>query len=176
MSGHGHPLRWDTHPVDNPDVWMGGIHERNMPRLFNMRKLPVVIVGGCHNAQFNITWYRTRHSEDFGDDLFYWTHGDPGPICFNWVMIMVPWGGAIASVGGTGLTSSLVGQPCSGNGEIATNIFYMIGQEGATTLGQAYAGAIQKFIDENLVGLWETHCITIYNPFGDPSLIFGGFS
>jgi len=176
FSGHGHPLRWDTHPVEGTGTWMGGIHERDMWKFFNFRKLPIVVVGGCHNAQFNITWYKTRHSPDFGDDQYYWTHGDPGPICFNWVMIMVPWGGAIASVGGTGLTSSLVGQPVSGNGEIATNIFYEIGQDGATTFGQAYCGAIQKFIDENTVGLWESHCITIYNSFGDPSLQLGGIS
>jgi hypothetical protein len=176
FSGHGHPLRWDTHPLESTEVWMGGIHERDMWKFRNLRKLPIVVVGGCHNSQFNVTIYKTRNSPDLGEDHWYWTHGDPGPVCFSWALMLVPWGGAIATTGGTGLTSSLVGQPASGNGEIAINIFYKIGQEDAETFGEAFYGAIQKFIDENTIGLWESHCITIYNSFGDPSLQFGGIS
>jgi len=172
FEGHGHPIRWDTHPIEGTDTWIGGIHMRDMWRFFNFRKLPITVVGGCHNGQFNITWYKTKNSEDY-DDL-YWTHGDPGTECFCWRMVAMPYGGAIASVGATGLTVSWSGQPVSLNGEIEMNFFYEIGEDDATTPGQAVSGAIQKFIDENTIQVTEAHCISIVHLFGDPSLQFGG--
>ena len=170
FSGHGNPLVWCTHPADSIDVWMTRIFSYEFWRLFNFKKLPVVMVGGCHDAQFNITLWTTYKSSDLGNDQWYWTHGVTGAACFCWKMILIPWGGAIATVGGTGLTTSLSGQPNSGNGRLATDFFYKIGQDGATTFGEAFAGATQKFIDENTIGLWQSHVITIWNALGDPSL------
>jgi hypothetical protein len=174
FEGHGHPLRWDTHPVEGTSTWMGGLQIMNMWRFLNFKKLPFVVVGGCHNGQFNVTWYKTLHSEDYGD--FYWTHNQPGSECFCWRMVTIPWGGAVATIGATGLTVSWSGQPVSLNGEIEMNIYYEIGQNGADTPGKALSGALQKFIDENTMELTETHCITIPHLFGDPSLQLGGIS
>ena len=173
FEGHGHPLRWDTHPIEGTDTWIGGIHMRNMWRFFNGKKLPVVVVGGCHNGQFNVSWYKTKNSEEYGD--MYWTHGDPGCECFCWRMVSLPYGGAVASIGATGLTVSWVGEPVSLNGQIEMNMFYTIGEEDAATPGQAVAGALSRFIDENVVQVTEAHCISIVHLFGDPSLQFGGF-
>ena len=170
FSGHGHPLRWDTHPVDDMNTWMGGVHARNMWMFFNFKKLPIVVVGGCHNAQFNITLWTTLRSTKLGDDKWYWTHGDPGTACFCWKMLLIPWGGAIATIGGTGLTTSIGGQPNSGNGRLGTDFFYKIGQEGATTFGEAHFGSIQKYIDENTISIWHSHVLTIWNALGDPSI------
>jgi hypothetical protein len=170
FSGHGHPLKWDTHPVDDMQVWMGGLHTRDMWKFFNFNKLPIVVVGGCHDAQFNISWWKTYKAAELGDGEWYWTHGDPGTLCFCWKMITIPWGGAVASMGGSGLTTSMSGQPNSGNAKLATDFFYNVGQEGMETFGEAFWGATQKYIDENTIELWESHVITIWNPFGDPSL------
>ncbi|KYK27854.1 hypothetical protein AYK20_01860 [Thermoplasmatales archaeon SG8-52-1] len=170
FSGHGNPLVWVTHPADTIDEWMERIYSYDLWRLFNFKKLPIVVVGGCHDAQFNITLWTTYKSSDLGNDHWYWTHGSPGSACFCWKMMLIPWGGAVATIGGTGLTSSLSGQPNSGNGRLATDFFYKIGQDGATTFGEAFAGATQKFIDENTIGLWQAHVLTIWNALGDPSL------
>ncbi len=170
FSGHGHPLRWATHPVDDLDTWMEGMHIRHMWKFFNLKKLPIVVVGGCHNCQFNISWLNTYRSKDEGYDEWYWTHGDPGVHCFCWRMIAIPWGGAIASVGGTGLTTSLSGNPNTGNSKLATDFFRNIGEENATTFGEAFAKSFVNFIDENTIGLWESHVLTIWNALGDPSL------
>ena len=170
FSGHGHPLRWDTHPVDDLDRWMGGIHARNMWQFFNNKKLPIVVVGGCHNAQFNITIMTTLRSSKLGEDKWYWTHGDFGPACFCWKMLLIPWGGAIASVGGTGLTTSKGGEPDSGNGRLGTGFYYQVGQNGATSFGEAHYGSIQKYIDENYITRWDAHVVAIWNALGDPSL------
>jgi len=173
FEGHGHPLRWDTHPIEGTNTWFGGIHMRNFGLLLNFKKLPFVVVGGCHNGQFNVTWYRTKNYEEFDD--IYWTHGDPGSECFSWRLLTIPYGGGIASVGASGLTVSWVGQPISLNSEIEMNIFYKIGIDKVNTPGQSVGGAIQKFIDENNVQITEAHCIAIVHLFGDPSLQFGGF-
>jgi hypothetical protein len=171
MPGHGSPLKWGCHPIEGTSTWMQGIYSYKMWRFFNSGKLPVVVVGGCHCAQFNITFLNTLRTNSLNNNSWYWTGGMPGASCLNWKMLITPWGGAIASVGGTGLTTSKGGQPNSLNGELATNTYYMIGQEGAETFGDAYTGSLLKFLDENTyIGLSEYHAFTIWQAFGDPSL------
>ncbi len=170
FSGHGHPIGWTTHPVDDIHSWMQGMHIRNMWKFFNSEKLPIVVVGGCHDAQFNITWLNTYRARNETYDQWYWTHGDPGIHCFCWRMLMIPWGGAIASVGGTGITTSRGNQPNTGNAKLATDFFYNIGQENATTFGEAFSKSISTFVIENLIRTWEAHVITIWHAIGDPSI------
>ena len=170
FSGHGSPLVWVTHPADTNDVWMQRINSKDLWRFFNSKKLPVVVVGGCHNAQYNLTLYTSFKSNDLGNDRWYWTHGMPGVACFCWRMMIIPWGGAVSVVGGTGLTTSYIGDPNTLNGKLATDFFYEIGQNGAESFGAAFDGSIQKFIEENTIGLTEAHAITIWNALGDPSL------
>jgi len=170
FSGHGHPLRWTTHPVDDINTWLEGIHVRKMWKFFNLKKLPIVVVGGCHNAQFNISFLNTYRAKDEKYDQWYWTHGDVGTHCFCWRMLTIPWGGAIVAIGGTGLTTSLSNNPNTGNSKLATDFFRYIGEENASTVGEAFSKAIGDFINMNPIGLWESHVITIWNMLGDPSL------
>jgi hypothetical protein len=171
MPGHGSPLSWACHPVEGLSTWLEGIRSYKFWRFRNHEKLPVVVVGGCHCAQFNITLINTYNSPNLNDNHWYWTGGLPGSSCLNWKMLLIPWGGAIASVGGTGLTTSLSGNPNSLNGMLATNTFYMIGQEGVDTFGEAFTGSQLKFIDEYPINnILYAHAYTIWNAFGDPSL------
>jgi len=170
FSGHGNPLVWVTHPANTTDVWMQAIYTKDLWRFFNLKKLPVVVVGGCHDAQFNLTLYTSLKSKDLGNGHWYWTGGLPGIACFCWKLMIIPWGGAVSVVGGTGLTTSYVGYPNTLNGKLATDFFYEIGQDGAETFGAAFHGSIQKFLEENTIGLGEAHAITIWNALGDPSL------
>jgi len=170
FSGHGSPLVWVTHPANTTDVWMQRINSKDLWRFFNSKKLSVVVVGGCHDAQYNLTLYTSLKSRNLGNDRWYWTHGMPGVACFCWRMMIVPWGGAVSVVGGTGLTTSYIGDPNTLNGKLATDFFYEIGQNQAETFGAAFDGSIQKFIEENTIGLTEAHAITIWNALGDPSL------
>ena len=106
---------------------------------------------------------------------FYWTYGLPAPVCFSWGLVLVPWGGAIASTGCTGYGVGYSGQPISLNAEMESNFFYEIGQDGATTPAQAHHGAITKFINENDIEQTEAFCITVFQLFADPSLKLGGY-
>ena len=172
FEGHGNPFSWNTHKVEQG--WTGGI--TNIGQIFyhNFKKLPIVVVGGCHNAQYNVTWYQTRHSSD-DDNKFYWTYDQGTPVCFNWILMVNPFGGAVSTLGCSGLGMGTVGNPVSLNGEMDMNFWYYIGQENTPTFGQAHGQAISKFIDENTIGLTEYHCITIWTSIGDPSLMLGGY-
>jgi hypothetical protein len=171
MPGHGSPLSWACHPIEGLTTWMEGIRAFNFWKFHNFKKLPVVVVGGCHCAQFNITLINTYNSRNLNDNHWYWTGGLPGASCLNWKMLMIPWGGAIASAGGTGLTTSMSGSPNTLNSELATNIFYMIGQEGADTFGEAFTGSQLKFLDDHpITSILQAHAFTIWNAIGDPSL------
>jgi len=171
MPGHGSPLSWACHPVEGLSTWLEGIRSYKFWRFHNFKKLPVVVVGGCHCAQFNTTLLTTLMSRYLNNNSWYWTGGLPGSSCLAWKMLMIPWGGAIASAGGTGLTTSMSGSPNTLNGELATNIFYMIGQEGVGTFGEAFTGSQLKFIDEHpITSILYAHAYTIWNAIGDPSL------
>ncbi|UCF13172.1 MAG: hypothetical protein JSW06_02665, partial [Thermoplasmatales archaeon] len=165
LIGHGNPYSWNTHWPD--EGWAGGLHLQHFPMLFNGKKLPVVIVGGCHNGMFNVSLLATMFKDG------YWTTL-PTPFCFSWGLCLVPWGGAIASTGCTGL--SLGGpHPIILSSELETNFFYEIGQNNTMNLAQAHGDAISKYINENSIGHSDAHCITIFQLFGDPSLKFGGY-
>ena len=108
---------------------------------------------------------------------YYWTYDSVPPICFSWEFCLLPWGGAIASTGCTGYGIGYEGQPMSLSAELETNFFYEIGQNGITTLGGAYGGSILKFIveDSPITTQDQYHCLTVYQLFGDPSLMLGGY-
>ena len=93
-------------------------------------------------------------------------------MCFSWGLCIVPWGGAIASTGCTGLG---LGPGIEKSGRLETDFFYEIGQEGAKTLGEAHSGSIQKYILEDSIRQDDAYVITEWQLFGDPSLQLGGF-
>lgn len=198
FQGHGSPLSWNTHWYDGN--WTGGINFYKFWQFFNGNKLPVVIVGGCHNGLFNVTIEKTLRTgfpniqerlyvlkeydipltffERILDRLLipentYWTYGHPAPVCFSWGLCLIPWGGAIASTGCTGY--GFGNNQISLSSELEANFFYEVGQMNASNLAWAHGGAITKYLNENSIRKTETHCITVYQLFGDPSLKFGGY-
>ena len=171
FQGHGNPAAWNTHPPDTTDEWMGATKIYQFLQFSNKEKLPIVIVGGCHNALFNISIIQILlHQKE--TENFYWTYY-PTPVCFSWGLCMIPWGGAIASTGCTGLG---LGPGIEMSGRLETDFFYEIGQEAAKTLGEAHSGSIQKYIQENSIHQDDAYVITEWQLFGDPSLQLGGFS
>lgn len=176
FQGHGNPAAWNTHPPDTTDEWVGYIMIDDFLKFSNKEKLPVILVGGCHNGLFNVSMLQIllNRKEVINH---YWTTG-PIPVCFSWALCIIPWGGAIASTGCTGY--GFGGINSSGfptySGALETYFFYEIGKEGVTTLGGAHSGSITKFILENSPRGNNAFCTTIWQLFGDPSLKLGGFS
>lgn len=175
FEGHGYPLGWDTiwfdgtYPVD----WTGGLGLNQFWRVQNGAKQPVVIVGGCHNAMYNITILPAM-KDTAGTN--YYCYGLPGLVCFCWGLLIKPFGGAIASTGCTGYgVGSGSGDPALDlSSELEMNFFYEVGH-GATHLAQAHSLSVEKYLSENTIAQTDAYCITEWALFGDPSLLFGGY-
>jgi hypothetical protein len=173
FEGHGNPLVWDTIWFDGiyPDDWCGGINLYNFLKISNGAKLPVVIVGGCHNGMYNVSLLKTLFDKA---GTQYFCYGIPIPVCFSWALVVKYPGGAIASTGCTGYGMGYEGNPVSLSGELESNFFYEIGN-GSTNLGQAHSRAIQKFLAEEEINQIEAFVITNWALLGDPSLRLGGY-
>jgi Peptidase family C25/Propeptide_C25 len=173
FEGHGNPLTWNTIWSDGsyPNDWCGGINLYNFLKISNGAKLPVVIVGGCHNGMYNVSFLKTLFDKT---GTQYFCYGVPIPVCFSWSLVVKYPGGAIASTGCTGYGMGYEGNPVSLSGELESNFFYEIGN-GSTNLAQAHSRAIQKFLAEEEINQVEAFVITNWALFGDPSLRLGGY-
>jgi hypothetical protein len=176
FEGHGNPISWSVIEADGEyesNDWHGGINIKDFFDLSNGDKLPVVMVGGCHNGLFNVSILQIllNRRDHFN---FYWTWV-PTPVCFCWAMVIKPNGGAIASIGATGLGPASGGDPISLQGEIDLDFFNVLGDNSIEKLGQAHSGAIIKYVLENKMNQRETFTTTIFQLFGDPSLQLGGY-
>ena len=181
FQGHGSAHSWDTHWADEPgtNAWAGPFMNYDMPGLRNGRKLPIVVVGGCHNGIFNTTFIKSINDAPDLTYSIYHTYGLPIMNCFSWKLVIKNRGGAIASTGCTdyGLGT---GQPYYLSGALESNFFYEIGKEEnpAITVGDAHSGSIIKYMDDfDITQNYDSnvYCITEYQLFGDPSLKIGGY-
>jgi hypothetical protein len=58
FDGHGNPSVWSTHPPNDKSVWIDGLSTKTMSKLKNDNMLPICVVGGCHNLEFNVNIFR----------------------------------------------------------------------------------------------------------------------
>ncbi|OYT58214.1 hypothetical protein B6U70_01020, partial [Euryarchaeota archaeon ex4484_162] len=91
FAGHGSPTAWASHAPGSHE-WVNGLMVYDMPKLSNGEKLPVCIVGGCHNSEFNVSTFDWLKNE--------WTYG-PTPECWSWWLTRDLRGGSIATIGNT---------------------------------------------------------------------------
>jgi hypothetical protein len=177
FQGHGSPIAWNTiwfdGEYDNHD-WVGGILVSDFWRISNGEKQPVVIVGGCHNAMYNISIIPGMLDKA---GTSYFVYGWPAPICFSWGLVVKPRGGAIASTGCTGYGfGGETDNPNEKSGALEANFFWQIGNNNVTNLAKVHCQAIAKYINENSIAQLDAFCITNWALFGDPSLKLGGYS
>jgi len=194
--GHGSPQSWATHPNGDYKVWVGNFRNIDVPTLKNINKYPILMVGGCHNSEIDVTPLNfirgimeeglhffskgTGHG-DFGSFYLYkWV-----PECWSWVFIKAR-GGALASMGSSGFGAVNIGDAnhdgvpdClqGADGWFEVEFFRLYNQENITVLGQAYdadvTGYVHNFpVDTNRYDakVVETHIL-----LGDPSLRMGGY-
>jgi hypothetical protein len=175
FEGHGWPGGWNTIWFDGvyPTDWTGGISIFYYPLLTNGNKLPVVVIGGCHNAMYNVSIIPTLLETKTNHQHF--CYGMPTPVCLSGGLVTKAHGGAIASTGCTGYGFGNGGDPNTLSGALEMNFFWNIGNN-VTNLASAHSLAITKFINENSINQIEAFCITNWALLGDPSLQFGGYS
>ncbi len=200
FSGHGNPASWATHPHNDFNTWID-FSLKNIMNLDNGEKLPVLIVGGCHNSQFNTSILRLLTEGIWA----YWL-GEATPECWGWIFTRNPNGGSIATMGNTGLGYGTVGdgpvdevpdsQPdgipdCIQylGGWLEPHFFEVYNKQGKDILGETWGTNLIDYLNEFPID-WNSdwigvrpytinlvNCKTVQEwvLFGDPSLKIGGY-
>ena len=195
FSGHGSPFSWGNHypgiPGNRRKADVDGLNVINvgyyfpfiskpllpMNELSNGYKLPVVVVGGCHNSMFSVTILSTLLDKDNS----HHTHcfGVPTPESWSWYLVRVPDGGAIATMGNTGYGFGILGEQCTIGGKdnwITTEFFKQYGTENHDILGDAYMNTISSYFDTfGRTNAAHIQSVQQWVLLGDPSLKIGGY-
>ena len=167
--------------------------------LNNGEKLPVLVVGGCHNCQFNTSILRL-----LTEGIWAYLIGEVTPECWGWLFTRNPQGGSIGTIGNTGLGYGTVGDgpvdevPDSEPDGIPDCIQYLGGwlephffevySSGKDMLGETWGTALADYLNEfpiDWTSEWTgvrpytinlVNCKTVQEwvLFGDPSLKIGG--
>jgi hypothetical protein len=204
LSGHGSPNVWgDQFPGIPGNRQYGSVGSLSvtslkpyppffsiplfpMDTIKNREKLPIAIIGGCHNSQFNISMmYGVLDAMYFllphFPKIHMWCYGAPVPECFSWRLVRNPRGGAIASIGNTGLGYGMPGVDLTtggGDGWVTIEIFKQYGYEGIDILGQAHQQTLTTYINTfDMTDMEAGHPKTVeqWALLGDPTLKIGGY-
>jgi len=177
FAGHGSPAAWGTHPPYDNSTWIFGLKLWNMPFLRNKEKLPICVVGGCHNSMFNISLLHNT-----------WTYGLPIHECWSWHLTRKIGGGTIATLGDTGLGYGKEDKqdPSQGGGGDWLNVLFFreCGEHQQEILGKAWGDAITSYLNEFPID-WnqqafndtalDAKTVQEWVLLGDPSLKIGGY-
>jgi hypothetical protein len=192
FDGHGGPYWWNTFwPGDfHALIENGGISIYQFPRLTNRNMLPVCVVGGCHNNLFNVTFVLSLL--DRSNTHFMWTNGVPTPDCWGWSLTVKRSGGAIATIGNTGLGYEAGGEVGDLNGDtinepdcvealcgyLETQFFKDYGVHHVTVLGNLWSNAIGEYLNiyPGMENRSDAKTVEQWVLFGDPTLQVGGYS
>ena len=143
----------------------------HMTFLRNRYKLPITVVGGCYNGQFDISISK--------NGLGY-------SNCWAWKLTSKRGGGAIATIANTALGTHAMNDADQDDvndylevldGWLELRFFQLYSYEQVEMLGKLHSGAIKDYLhtfinsgdemDLKMVQQWEL--------FGDPSLKVGGY-
>ncbi len=193
MAGHANPSCLVTHPPHDEDgriviLQMYDIkNPMNMhPKLNNNDMLPVILIGGCHNSQFNVSLMNIiKGIMEYGikgmflESPYKFYYMEWVPKCFSWWLTSNPNGGAIATMGNTGLGMGIGGQNyVTGlDGWLFPRFFYHYGQDGEEHIGMAHSSAITDYVNEFDINTdsEDRQMIQQWALLGDPSLMIGGY-
>jgi len=185
FSGHGDPSLWGNFLPDaqTEGEFIDGLTILDTHRLSNKDKLPIVVIGGCHNAQFNVTMQHILDNKGLNYKRAFfneWIHQD---TCS--ALLFEEDGGSIASIGGTGLGYgyynewTLLGL----GGFLNTRFFHAFTNQQKTFLGEAHSQAITDYINKEGSLIEGVNADTIDRKtieewvlLGDPSLKIGGYT
>jgi hypothetical protein len=147
------------------------------PRLTNAYKLPVVVIGGCHNSQFNTTLLNIFTMKPFFTRAY--GYGEYVPKCFSWFLTNLENGGAIAAMGNTGLGMGYhdAGYTTGLDGWLMPQFFKHYGTNNEEYIGAAHSYAIRDYalnFDCN-TGDADRQMLEQWPLMGDPSMLIGGY-
>jgi len=178
LVGHGSPKQWGNN-APNGTQFIQGPNSNDMWRFQNKGKLPVCVVSGCHNSQFDVCLRRM-----FNTSTLWKQEGIPE--CWSERILREPTGGAIAVLGCTALGYTKEDKTSfkGGINELEVAFFRAYGQDNVTVLGDTWAAAITWYKQTYPVNwnssAWsdswiDTKVIQSWVLLGDPSLKIGGY-
>ena len=177
--GHGSAMSWNTHfPNDKNRTERFTLS--HIARLMNFNKLPICVVSGCHNSQFDCSIFKffnatTRYHLEFAFE------------CFSWLMTRKIGGGSVATLGCTALGHTKEDKPIAFNGginELEVQFFKQYGQNEIEILGDTWKEAVKWYVEtypvdwnEELTNeSWVDQQVSLtWVLFGDPSMKIGGY-
>jgi len=177
--GHGSPSSWGNHPPDS-DVFIDGLHVYNVFLFLNFYKLPVCVISGCHNLQFDVDIFNVfNKTKRWRCEATFESIG--------WRLTRKILGGSIATIGTSalGFTKEDKDSFSGGINEIEVEFFNQYGNEEKEILGDAFNGAIEWYVETYPINWntsstedsWiDTQVVQSWTLFGDPSLKIGGYS
>ena len=182
FEGHGNPMSWATHPPHDENTWIG-IDVTQFHQFSNDGMYPVCMIGGCHNSQFNVSIFNLAKISKIYET---WWKSEWSPECFGWWIVRKQGGGAIASVGNTGLGYGYIGDYNNDSipdsiqglgGWIDTEFFRIYGQESKDIVGEMHTTALANYVANFPVMKDNIDCKTVeeWVLLGDPSLKIGGY-
>jgi hypothetical protein len=178
LVGHGSPKQWGNN-APNGTQFIQGPNSNDMWRFRNKDKLPVCVVSGCHNSQFDVCLRRLFNASARWKQEYI-------PECWSERILREPTGGAIAALGCTALGYTKEDKTSfkGGINELEGAFFYAYGQDHMTVLGDTWAAAITWYtqtypVDWNS-SAWgdswiDTKVMQSWVLLGDPSLKIGGY-
>ena len=174
LSGHGNPYTWATHPINSSEL-IGKLTNFHIPFLVNGYKLPICIVGGCHNSQFDVHLLRILKDPY---NYFTWIYS-----CWSWKLTNSIKGGSIATIGNTGL--SWQGLEYGGGGNNWINLqFFKEYNNGNKILGDVWKNSICAYLDSfpidwnapnGEISSLDAKTVQEWLLIGDPTLRIGGY-
>lgn len=177
LSGHGSPKTWVTKTPEG--AWVGDFSQSFMYFLNNRNRLPVCLVGGCHNSQFD-----TDPLNLLKNPIQAWYQSTWLPECWSWRLTSHPRGGSIATLGTTGLC--WYSAEYGGGGTNWLNVqFFSEYKDETVILGEIWKNTLIRYIDTFPIN-WETESggnssidaktVQEWTLLGDPSLTIGGIA
>ena len=192
--GHGNPASWNTHFPPNGTEWTSGYTYKDMIYLRNGQKLPIVVVGGCHNGQFDISmWNIIKGVRENGLKYFRLKPKAGGfwynlwiPNCWSWWLTSKMGGGAIATISNTGLGTHGDGDADNNSiadylevldGWLELRFLELYGTENMDILGQNHGETITVYLNRFIGNdaKMDVKMVQQWILFGDPSLKIGGY-
>jgi hypothetical protein len=191
FDGHGSPVWWDTYwPGEFTTlIRRGGLSYFDIYKIHNADQLPICVIGGCHCCQFNVSVLSTL--TDIRNTHSMWTFGVPLPECLGWALTMKSNGGAIATIGSTGLGYEASGDVGDLNGDalnepdcvealggyLQSQFFKSYGLGYTSNLGDTWGNAICGYLAAypGMKNRSDAKTIEQWVLLGDPSLMIGGY-
>jgi len=191
--GHGSSASWSTHfppAIDDRDNWTTGYKVEDMIFLNNNEKLPITVVGGCHNGQYDIAIPNSiiQGIKESGLKYFLGRFFFDGwiPKCWAWWLTSTADGGAIATIANTGLGTH--GEEDSDHngiidylevldGWMELRFLELYGIEHQDDLGENHGQTMTEYL-HLFIGnneKMDTKMVQQWQLFGDPSLRIGGY-